>query len=130
MNNNEQEQLDKIGSESVEVHLQENHIPESRKKISKEDLITYVAMVLIIIAAIVLVYIFLDKQGANPFKKTTTTAQQVKTIDTTAEPYVEPKTLTTTTVSTKIAVIQGTTNIDEGARAVEATTFHTVPSTN
>ena len=109
MNNNEQEQLDKIGSESVEVHLQENHIPESRKKISKEDLITYVAMVLIIIAAIVLVYIFLDKQGANPFKKTTTTAQQVKTIDTTAEPYVEPKTLTTTTVSTKSAVIQGTT---------------------
>ena len=126
MNNNEQEQLDKIGSETVEEHLQDNHIPESRKRISKEDLITYVAMVLIIIAAIVLVYVFLDKQGANPFKKTTTTQTPVRTIDTTQEPYVEPKTLTTTTVSTKSVVVGGTTNINDGATVVEATTFHTV----
>lgn len=128
MNNNEQEQLDKIGSETVEEHLQDNHIPESRKKISKEDLITYVAMVLIIIAAIVLVYVFLDKQGANPFKKTTTTQNQMRTIDTTQEPYIQPKTIETSTVSTRSAVAGGTTNINEGATAVEATTFHTVQS--
>ena len=130
MNNNEQEQLDKIGSESVEEHLQENHIPASRKKLTKEDLATYVAMFLIFIAAVVLVYVFLDKQGANPFKKTTTTSEPVHTIDTTQEQYIQPKTLTTSTVRSSEVKTQGTTNIDDGAARVEPTTFHTVQSSN
>ena len=98
--------------------------------LSKEDLATYAAMGLILIAAIVLVYIFLDKQGANPFKKTTTTSTPVHTIETTQEQYIEPKTITTTTTTTKSANVQGTTNIDAGADRVEPTTFHTVQTTN
>jgi hypothetical protein len=131
MNNNEQEQLDKIGNEKViDEHLKENSIPLSKKKMTKEDLATYVAMVLILVAAVVLVYIFLDKQGANPFKKSTTTSQPVRTIDTTSEQYVQPKTITTTTSQSSEVRTQGTTNINEGATEVPPTTFHTVQSSN
>ena len=131
MNDNEQEQLSKIEEESlIEEKLRQNSASVPVKRTTKEDLATYAAMGLILIAAIVLVYIFLDKQGANPFKKTTTTSTPVHTFETTQEQYIEPKTITTTTTTTKSANVQGTTNIDAGADRVEPTTFHTVQTTN
>ena len=128
MNYNEDEELKKIGSEKIlNEHLTSNNIP--KKGIKKEDIFTYIVMVLIIVAAVALIIMFLDKQGANPFRKTTTTGRTYHTIDTTSEKYVVPKTIDTTTTETKEMYVQTTKNIDEGASSVQPTTFHTVSKT-
>lgn len=127
MNNNEQEELDKIGSESVlNEHLDSNSLEVSKNKITKENLFTYVAMVLIIIAAIALVIMFLDKEGANPFKKNTTTAASYRTIETTGDVYTPPKTITTTEAPTQATHTYTTNTTIYTGTTEPLTTYHRV----
>ena len=63
-------------SSSLEEHLQANINTIEKKKVSWKDILTYVVMVVIVCGCLLLIYVFLDKNGMNPFipKETTTTA--------------------------------------------------------
>ena len=89
-------------SQNVEAHLQENLQSLEKKKIDFKTVATYAIMVIIVIACIVLIYVFLDKNGMNPFilKETTTTAD-INKISTTKPTTKGVSTNTTKPVETK-----------------------------
>ena len=76
LNLSEEEKLKKIEDEGVaqhlDAHLEQNIKSHEKKKITTKDLITYAAMAVVLIICGVIIFIFLDKNDANPFTKTTT----------------------------------------------------------
>ena len=89
-------------SQNVDAHLQENLQTLEKKKVDFKTVATYAIMVIIVIACIVLIYVFLDKNGMNPFipKETTTTAD-INKISTTKPTTRGLSTNTTQPVETK-----------------------------
>ena len=93
-------------SQSLDEHLKENINNQEKKKINWMNILTYFIMIVIVIACLALIYIFLDKNGINPFKeKETTTTIDVRYISTTTSTtpevrYIEPETTTKPEVRT------------------------------
>ena len=94
-------------SQSLDEHLKENIENKEKKKINWMNVLTYFIMVVIVLACLFLIYIFLDKNGMNPFeeKTTTTTTVDIKYISTSTTTtsevrYIEPTTTTQQTVRT------------------------------
>ncbi|MCR4581908.1 MAG: hypothetical protein K5666_05340 [Bacilli bacterium] len=112
-------------SQSLNEHLQQN-LDLKPKESNKKKILTYIAMALVIIACIWIIYVFLDKNDANPFTKTTTTTTQgARTVETSSTEIVHASTVEISTSGT----VEGKL-IEQPTKSPQDTTtrstFHTV----
>lgn len=113
-------------TQNLNEHLQENIELLQKPGISFKTILTYIAMGLIIIGCIIIIYVFLDKNDANPFKKeTTTTTYGAVTVEPTKEYYSQANTVIHTTAPTNTAKLieKSTANKTD---TTTRTTFHTM----